>query len=359
MEKTELCAWITLSLVPDLGPAGFRKLLTRFGSPENVLSATLADLREVVSKGIANGIACANGDVSKTLAWLEHENRHLLTFADEHYPAALLHIADPPPLLYVEGDVRALNLPALAIVGSRNASPQGLSAAKSFAHALSDAGLAIASGLALGIDAAAHQGGLAGASGTLAVLGTGIDIIYPARNRELAREITKKGALVSEFPLGYPVLAANFPRRNRLISGLSLGCLVVEAALHSGSLITARLALEQGREVFAVPGSIHSPLTKGSHRLIKEGAKLVEDVNDVLQELNFLVRATPSETSVPQSESREVNAIFSAMGYDACSIDTICARAGFAASDVSALLLSLELEGKIAALPGGLYQRMQ
>ena len=360
MKKTELGAWIALSVVPDLGPARFRKLLGRFGGPESVLAASLSDLADVVGKDVARSIcqASSSDGVAKTIQWLEQEEHDLVTLADQRYPVRLLQIADPPPLLYVDGDVEALSAPAFAIVGSRSPSPQGLSSAKHFARALSEVGLTIVSGLALGIDSAAHHGGLAGASGTIAVLGTGVDIVYPARNRELAREITQKGALVSEFPLGYPVMAANFPRRNRLISGLSLGCLVVEAALHSGSLITARLALEQDREVFAIPGSIHSPLAKGPHSLIKQGAKLVEEVADILQELNLPATVAPIAERALEAQSGEAGKLLRAMGYDACAIDTLCAHTGLPASAASALLLVLELEGKVASLPGGLYQRV-
>jgi DNA processing protein len=352
-------AWIALSLVPDLGPKAFCRLLGRFGTPDDVFAAATSDLKEVVPAPIAECISDGYQErlLAPALAWLDETGHAVITLADERYPARLLEIADPPPLIYVDGEPATLNLPALAIVGSRNASPQGLKTAQNFAHALSDAGLTIVSGLALGIDAAAHRGGVAGRSGSIAVFGTGITTLYPARNRELAAEIAKSGALVSEFPIGYPILAQNFPRRNRLISGLSLGCLVVEAALHSGSLITAQYALEQGREVFAVPGSIHSPMSKGPHRLLKQGAKLVECVDDVLLELNLPVEKVedkrPAVASNPQTQ-----ALLEAMGYEACAVDTICERSAFAASEVCSLLLTLELEGKVASLPGGYYQRV-
>jgi DNA processing protein len=359
--RDALSAWIALSLIPNLGPISFRKLLAHFGEPEAVFAAGINELREIVSEDVTRHISQGRSDgaLADALAWLEREAHHLITLADARYPPALLQIPDPPPLLYVEGDVAKLSAPALSVVGSRSATPQGLSTTKNFARALSDAGLTIVSGLALGIDSAAHRGGLAGASGSIAVLGTGVDVVYPARNRELAAELAKNGALVSELPLGYPVLAANFPRRNRLISGLTLGCLVVEAALHSGSLITARCALEQGREVFAIPGSIHSPLSKGTHSLIKQGAKLVEHVDDVLQELRW--RAQSVEIAQPAATEADprVASLQAAMGFDPCAVDTICARSGLAANLVSSLLLELELEGKVANLPGGLYQRIE
>jgi DNA processing protein len=275
-----------------------------------------------------------------------------ITLADGDYPQPLLETADPPPLLYLHGRRELLARPGLAMVGSRSATPQGISNAEQFARAFSDAGLTIVSGLALGIDAAAHRGGLEGASSTIAVLGTGADILYPQRNRALGERIAREGLIVSEFPLGTPPHGANFPRRNRVISGLTRGCLVVEAALASGSLITARFAAEQGREVFAIPGSIHSPHSKGCHALIKQGAKLVESAQDLLQELGIKGFAASPATANP-----EVAGLLVHLGYDPCDIDALCARSGLTAAAVSAMLLQLELEGKVASLPGGLYQR--
>jgi DNA processing protein len=246
-------------------------------------------------------------------------------------------------------------------VGSRNATAQGAANAESFAQTLSDAGLVIVSGLALGIDAAAHRGGLAGASSSDAVLGTGLDIVYPARNRPLAHELAGRGALLSEFPLATPARPENFPTRNRLISGLSLGCLVVEAAVGSGSLITARRALEQGREVFAIPGSIHSPLAKGCHALIKQGAKLVESAADVLEELHFAPRAARGSRAQPASELalRLPPEFLQALGFDPFDPDALAARTGLSAAEISALLTQLEIEGMLAALPGGRFQRIR
>jgi DNA processing protein len=256
--------------------------------------------------------------------------------------------------LYVKGRVDLLNRAAFAIVGSRSATRQGLAHAESFARVLSDAGLTIVSGLALGIDAAAHRGGLAGAASSVAVVGTGLDVVYPARNRDLAHDLARTGCIVSEFALGTSPVAANFPRRNRLISGLSRGCLVVEAALLSGSLITARLANEQGKDVFAMPGSVHSPLAKGCHSLIKQGAKLVESAADILEELRLPLPAFERENA---SASPQRNDVFEALGFDPCDIDTLCARSGASAEDVAALLTQWEIEGLIEALPGGRYQR--
>jgi DNA processing protein len=278
----------------------------------------------------------------------------VLTLADTAYPKQLLEIPDPPALLYVAGDARLLSSPALAIVGSRNATPQGLRNAHAFARALSDAGLAIVSGLAIGVDSEAHRGGLEGPGSTIAVLGTGIDVIYPRRNAPLAEDILSRGALVSEFPLGTEPHAGNFPRRNRLISGLAKGCLVVEAAVDSGSLISARFAADQGREVFAIPGSIHSPLSKGCHALIKQGAKLVESAQDVLEELGISARR--AEIAPEPGEGHD---LLEKMGFDPCDIDELTVRSGLPAEAVSAALLELELDGKIAGLPGGLYQRIR
>ncbi|MGH8703765.1 MAG: DNA-processing protein DprA, partial [Burkholderiales bacterium] len=290
--------------------------------------------------------------------WLEDPANRVLTLADDQYPPRLLQIPDPPPLLYVKGRAELLSRPSLAVVGSRNATAQGVANAEAFARALSDAGLTVVSGLALGADAAAHRGGLAGASSSVAVLGTGVDIVYPARNRALAHHLGNTGALVSEFALGTRALPGNFPRRNRLISGLALGCLVVEAAADSGSLITARLAAEQGREVFAIPGSIHSPLTKGCHALIKQGAKLVESTRDILEELQM---PAPAPSTPPRAVAVDAHArrVLDALGADACDRDTLAARCHLPAAELAALLTQLELDGHVATLPGGRIQRVQ
>ncbi|MBC7945526.1 MAG: DNA-protecting protein DprA [Burkholderiales bacterium] len=354
-------SWLNLTLIPGLGGAGIRKLLQRFGSPDQVLAASVRSLSEIVPATAAQKITAgaAPESIDATLAWLQDATNHIVTVGDERYPKLLLQTADPPLLLYVKGALELLNQPMLAVVGSRNATPQGLHNASSFAHALSDVGLCVISGLALGIDAAAHRGGLIGASASVAVVGTGLDIVYPARNRQLAHEIAQRGALVSEFPIGTPALGNNFPRRNRVISGMSLGCLVVEAATQSGSLITARVALEQGREVFAIPGSIHSPHSKGCHWLIKQGAKLVECADDILQELNWRGRSTlPSTPTLPPSLGAEAETVLRHMGFDPCTIDTLCRRSGIGAETLSAILLTLELDGLVSSFPGGLYQRI-
>ena len=282
-----LASWLQLTLTPGLGAGTIRKLLSQFGLPENVVAARRAELAKFAgSEAVqALGSEAVAQAVDRALAWLAQPGRAIVTLADAAYPRLLLEIADPPPLLYCHGRTELLNRPALAVVGSRNATAQGASNAEQFARSFSAAGLTIVSGLAQGIDAAAHVGGLAAEGSTIAVLGTGVDNPYPPANAALTAQIAARGLLVSEFALGTKALAYNFPRRNRLISGLTQGCLVVEAALASGSLITARSAAEQGREVFAVPGSIHSPLSKGCHSLIKSGAKLAESAEDVLSEL--------------------------------------------------------------------------
>ncbi|MEK7361704.1 MAG: DNA-processing protein DprA [Pseudomonadota bacterium] len=350
----ELAAWIKLSLVQGLGGQSLRRLLAAFGLPQQVLAAGRAALAKIVSAEVAARIL-ADADspaVDAALEWAATEGNAVLTLADGEYPQSLLETADPPALLYLRGRRELLARPGLAVVGSRNATPQGTSNAEHFARAFSAAGLTIVSGLALGIDAAAHRGGLDAAGSTIAVLGTGADILYPQRNRTLGERIAHEGLIVSEFPLGTPPHGANFPRRNRVISGLARGCLVVEAALASGSLITARFAAEQGREVFAIPGSIHSPHAKGCHALIKQGAKLVESAEDLLQELGLIGTMTQPAVIDPV-----VPGLLAQLGYDPCDIDTLCARSGLTAAAVSAMLLQLELDGKVASLPGGLYQR--
>ena len=362
-----LAGWLQLTLTPGLGAATIRELLSRFGLPDSVLAAPRAELARFAS---AQALQALDSDavaksVERALAWLEQPGHAVVTLADAAYPQLLLEIGDPPPLLYCRGRTELLNRPALAMVGSRNATAQGAGNAEQFARSFSASGLTIVSGLAQGIDAAAHRGGLAAEGSTIAVLGTGVDHAYPRTNATLADEIAARGLLVSEFPLGTQAFAHNFPRRNRLISGLAQGCLVVEAALASGSLITARSAAEQGREVFAVPGSIHSPLSKGCHALIKSGAKLVESAEDVLSELASFRRTgfastrlaadAPSASTTPQGAD---DPLLACMGFDPVDVDSLCARAGLPAERVSAELLRLELAGRVAVLPGGLYQRL-
>ncbi|MER2516073.1 MAG: DNA-processing protein DprA [Candidatus Accumulibacter phosphatis] len=357
-----LAAWLRLTLIPGIGGKTQRKLLEAFGPPEAIFAAGRATIAGVIGSQAASLLLDTDNRavIARALAWSAAPGQQLLTLADAEYPQALLQIADPPTLLYVRGRLDLLNEPALAVVGSRNPTPQGLNNAERFAAALAEAGLTIASGLALGIDAAAHRGALRTSSNTVAFIGTGIDRLYPAANQQLALDISARGAIVSEFPLGVPPAAANFPRRNRLISGFSHGTLVVEASVDSGSLITARLAAEQGREVFAIPGSIHSPHSRGCHKLIKDGAKLVETVQDVLDELSCPLRpllsaATPAQ---PGDARPQDNGLLPAMGFDPCSLDELVQRSGLTADVVSVMLLHLELDGQVATLPGGRYQRI-
>lgn len=355
MRDPGLAAWLTLCLTPGLGAATIRKLLQAFGLPENIQSASIASVSRIAGEDGARALKSGVSEalVEKTLHWASLPGNHVITFADDSYPKLLLEIPDPPPLLYARGNLKTLTRQALAIVGSRNGTAQGLRNAESFATAFSKRGVSIISGLALGIDAAAHRGGLSGEGSTLAVLGTGIDIIYPKQNAALFAQIADQGLLLSEYPLGTPSIGRNFPRRNRLISGLSRGCLVVEAAIGSGSLITARCALEQGREVFAIPGSIHSPLSKGCHVLIKQGAKLVDAAEDVLAELGIL-----RHVQVAAAEPAPATGLLHHMGYDPVDVDALCVRAGLPAEDVAAELLRLELAGLVSVLPGGRYQRL-
>ena len=360
--RAERAAWLRLALTPGVGPAAVRDLLSVFGLPEDVLASGRPALGRVVGEKLAAALAGPDerrdGEVEHALEWAREPQHHLLSLADAAYPARLLQIGDPPPLLFVAGDPSVLQRPTLAIVGSRSASRGGLETAEAFARALGDAGLTIASGLALGIDAAAHRGALASAAGTVAVLGTGADVVYPHAHRDLADAIVRRGgAVVSELPLGTGPREANFPRRNRLIAGLSRGVLVVEAALRSGSLITARLAGEFGREVFAIPGSIHSPLAKGCHQLIKQGAKLVESAQDVLAELSGL---EPGPGSAPRPAAAPPDPVLEALGWDPVSAETLSRRLGGPQGTAGALaerLLALEAEGRIERLHDGRYQR--
>ena len=348
-----LASWITLSQVPGLGNEGLRRLLQAFNSPDAVLNSSVSSLSMHVKPAVAQAISrgADESGLEVVSAWLEDARNGVLTLADADYPQALLNISDPPPVLYVKGRRDLLNIPSLAVVGSRNASPQGVRNAEAFAKSLSDAGLCIVSGMAHGIDAAAHLGGLHGRGSSIAVVGTGLDKVYPAANRQLAHRLAQDGVIISEFPLGTPPLSANFPRRNRIISGLGLGCLVVEASVQSGSLITARMALEQGRDVFAIPGSIHSPQSRGCHALIKQGAKLVESAQDVLEEIGY---PTSAVTQTIASE----HPLFAHLGFDPLDVECLANRSGLTIGELSAILLQLELDGRIASLPGGLYQRI-
>ena len=360
--------WLTLLRAPGVGPATCRKLLERFGEPSSVLQASRPQLE-------AAGLKAAAIDwlrqpdprrLEADQVWLAAPDHHLIALGDPDYPALLADIPDPPPLLFVVGDPSLLTRPQLAIVGSRNPSAGGARNAKDFARHLAAAGIVITSGLAVGIDAAAHAGALEG-GGTIAVGGTGPDRIYPAANRELAHRIAARGALVTEFPPGTGVRKEHFPRRNRIISGLSLGTLVVEAAARSGSLITARTAIEQGREVFAIPGSIHNPLSRGCHALIRQGAKLVETAQDVIEELGALLGTLqahgdkaaadmPGE-AVLRGLDPEYARLLDCLGHDPVAADALMRCSGLSADVVSSMLLMLELEGYVDALPGGRYSR--
>ncbi len=359
--------WLTLNQMPGLGNAGLCQLLAKFNSPDAIFSSSLSQLREVVSDEIAHKIiqGVDIDAISTTLKWLEKDNAHLVTLADETYPKQLLEISNPPAVLYAIGHLHWLNHPAIAMVGSRSATPQGEKNATDFAESLCNQGLCIVSGMALGIDGAAHRGALKANGATIAVIGTGLDIVYPARHRDLAHKIAERGLIISEFPLGTPSKAQNFPRRNRIISGLSLGCLVVEANIDSGSLISARLATEQGREVFAIPGSIHSPVAKGCHQLIKQGAKLVENTQDILEEINWAELKKLHESISPSglmthlgTEPLEPNVVLTCMGHDAIDFDTLQSLTALTTEALSSMLMILELENKLTAVAGGKYQRL-
>jgi DNA processing protein len=366
MEPDERAAWLRLTLTPEVGPRTARMLLAAYGLPQAIFTAGRASLLQHLPEALAATLAApASAEVAAGIRaaerWLALDPANaMLTLADGEYPASLLSTADPPPVLFAVGRCELLRRPALAIVGSRSATQQGAANAEAFARHLARAGLTIVSGMALGVDAAAHRGALkalddgADAS-TIAVLGTGVDVVYPASNRALYDAIRSRGLLLSEFALGTPGIAHNFPRRNRIISGLARGVLVVEAALRSGSLITARLAADGGREVFAVPGSIHSPTARGCHRLIKDGAKLVESAQDILDELRIDARV--AESRAPRPAAHE--ALLAALGFDPVDLDTLAARTGRDAGGLTAELLELELAQDVERLPGNRYQRLR
>jgi DNA processing protein len=348
--------WLTLESVPGLGPDTARRLLEAFPDVAAIFAASTTQLTPLVGAKIAAALKQPlDPEAQQTaLDWLAAPDAHLITWTDPAYPEPLRSLPDPPMWFYLKGDPAALSRPLFAIVGSRHATPQGKRDAQAFAQSLAEAGLTIVSGLATGIDTAAHEGGLAGNGAGVAVVGTGLDRVYPARNRDLAHRLAAGGALVSEFALGTPPKPGHFPRRNRIISGLALGVLVVEAAPQSGSLITARLAAEQGREVFAIPGSIHSPLAKGCHQLIKQGAKLVESAADILEELNLpWALAIARQGAAPPPDP-----LLDQMGSDPISLDALAGRVGLTVDNLSAMLFAHEMEGRVAALPGGLYQRL-
>jgi DNA processing protein len=372
VESDEIRFWLALHRTPGIGARGCRKLLSDYGSPSTIFHAAPEQLRAagLRAKSIS---ALANPDwesVDRDQAWLAEPGNRLITCQDPGYPALLKEIYDPPALLFVHGDPEHLNQPQLAVVGSRNPSHNGAAVAREFSAHLATCGLTITSGLASGVDGAAHQGALQAGGSTVAVAGTGLDRVYPAQHRELAHQIADNGALVSEFPPSTLPLPGNFPRRNRIISGLSLGTLVVEAALRSGSLITARTALEQGREVFAIPGSIHNPLARGCHALIREGAKLVETGDHILEELASLVSLCLAQTEDNSAlETRDGSSdkaaklddeyvnLLDLMGYEPVSTDQLVQRSGLTPEQVSSMLLVLELEDLVVPSPGGRYSR--
>ena len=366
MRFEDAISWLHLHRLTG-GGASLRRLLEQFGSVEAIYAAARSDLLpcfdgdQTPVEAILTGPDAAQFEAERI--WLDDPSNHLVVFTDPAYPPLLHEVPGPPSLLFVRGDAALLSAPQLAVVGSRNPSHGGCDNARAFSGQLTRAGLVVTSGLALGIDACAHEAALDAGGQTIAVAATGLDRVYPSANRELAHRIATQGALVSEFALGTPPRREHFPRRNRLISGLSLGVLVVEAALRSGSLITARLAAEQGREVFAIPGSIHSPLARGCHALIRQGAKLVETAQDIIEELGALagfLAAAPRAAAGPvlgvtldpaQQEFLEL------IGHDPVELDTLIVRSGLTPGRVSSMLLLMELRGLIEARPGGRYQR--
>ncbi|WP_428421591.1 DNA-processing protein DprA [Methylibium sp.] len=361
IERDELAAWLRLVDTPSIGRQTARRLLAAFGSPQAIFDAPAGARRELLTPAQAEALGATPPSLdalaSATWQWLKADEaqRHVITLGDPAYPRALFETADPPLFLYAVGRVSLLNAAAVAVVGSRNPSPQGAENAHNFASALSRAGLTIVSGLALGIDGAAHKGALGNAGSTIAVVGTGLDRVYPKRHLTLAHRIAEEGLIVSEYALGTPPLSPHFPQRNRLIAGLTRGTLVVEAALQSGSLITARLALEAGREVFAIPGSIHAPQSRGCHALIKQGAKLVDSAADILEELRLepIAAAATSTAASPDGDP-----VLAAIGFDPVTLDALSARLGWPPAELSARLLELELAGEVARLPGQLFQRL-
>jgi DNA processing protein len=424
--KTDLqdvSAWLRLANASGLPPIALRALLAEFGGPQAVLNQPFGALAAIAGEKAARAVlgpaprselGSFDECLARTLEWASVPGNRIVTLADSAYPPALLTMPDPPPLLYIKGRLDLLQARAVAIVGSRSATPQGIDDARRFAQALSDTGLAIVSGLALGIDGAAHRGGLGGPGGTIAVIGTGADLVYPPLHHALAHEIALNGTIVSEWPLGTPARPANFPQRNRLIAGLVSGVLIVEAAMRSGSLITARLANEMGRDVFAIPGSIHAPLSRGCHRMIKQGAKLVETPDDILEEFGFTVQSVQSEAvAAPVSKSRkrgkarpaedgstepatsefalelrdgsasesltrggkpasaswasaslkpanpEAERLLDALGHSPATLEILAERTEMDGATLQSLLLQLELSGRIGALPGGRFTRLE
>ena len=362
----ELRHWLALIRAPGLGAVAAAQLLERFGDPQALYAAgshewAAAGIPAALHQGL---LRPDRQGIEQDLRWLDGDARHLITWNDPRYPAQLRQIVQAPVALFCHGDPALLSRPQLAIVGARAATPQGLDNAEAFAAELTRRGLLVTSGLALGVDGAAHRGALAAGGATVAVCATGLDRVYPARHRELAHEIGQRGAMISEFPTGSPPVEEHFPRRNRLISGLALGVLVVEAAKGSGSLITARFALEQGRDVFAIPGSIHNLLSHGCHQLIRQGAKLTESVDDILEEVAPLAHEAAARLRLAPPPAEPIaldptqQRVLEALGFDATPFDRLVERTSLPVENLSAALLALELHGCVAAAPGGAYQRL-
>ncbi len=359
--------WLALAQTPGLGAQRLERLLETFGEPEEIFNQPTVHLRNLgLEARTIEAIAHPQWDrVEQSLCWSQHPECHILTLADPSYPPQLRHIASPPPVLFVHGRIETLTKPQLSIVGSRNPTNNGRRLAVEFSRELAMLGLTITSGLALGIDGAAHQGALTAGGLTIAVGGTGPDRVYPAAHKKLASEIVSHGAIVSEFPPGTPVRPQHFPRRNRIVAGLALGTLVIEATRKSGSLITARYALEQDREIMAIPGDIHNPQAKGCNALIRQGARLVETVEDVLETLNLL---SPAVTSEPETRSaspfsneltEEYRDLLFKIDYAPTPIDRLVDQTGLPAEDIASMLLILELEGHVTTVAGGCYQRIR
>ncbi len=359
----EIKYWLELLHTPTIGPRRYRAILERIDTPKRLFDGGHDELLSKLPQRAQTYIKTPDWKrTERALLWAEQPACHIIPLSSPDYPLLLKQIADPPPLLFAKGDISLLRDPQIAIVGSRNPTPQGQQNAYNFAYALSQAGLVITSGLAMGVDAEAHKGALSSQGQTIAVTGTGLDILYPRSNHALARQIVESGVVVSEFPLGTTPNPGNFPRRNRIISGLSLGVLVVEASLASGSLISARLGAEQGREVFAIPGSIHNPMSKGCHQLLRDGAKLVESLSDILQELNvqlspFLSSKTePSESALNVRLDEPLALLLKNIGDDPISVDELITRCGLTAEQISSMLIQLELNDLVVSSAGRYYK---
>tara|TARA_R110002096_G_scaffold246654_8_gene438942 strand:+ start:12138 stop:13289 length:1152 start_codon:yes stop_codon:yes gene_type:complete len=359
--------WLALWRVKGVGAKNFISLLEVFSHPKRVLTATLSELKNAgVSAELAERIQRIDlSDADQDIKWLQNDDCHLMCWHDDDYPSLLKEIHDPPPVLFIRGNRALLSSLQIAVVGTRNPSALALKTTRAFANSFATIGLTVTSGLALGIDQAAHQGAIDVSGKTIAVAATGLDRVYPASNRDLAEKIIEAGAMVSEFPIGVHPQAGYFPRRNRIISGLSLGVLVVEAALKSGTLVTAKHAMEQGREVFAMPGSIHNPQAKGCHYLIRQGAKLVETAEDVLEDLGALSLAAASKSFVSDelvsaktdSLGDDYLQLLEKIAFAPTSVDDLIEGTDFTAEEISSMLLVLELEGLVLSSPGGLFCR--